>query len=166
MFITVHAAAAVLIGKNISSAPLAFILGVISHFLLDIPPHGDQKLGKKFFRHMFGEELQSRSNLKRLASYGLVDGFVLILFIIYLFRNFNFAYPDSVSWGLIGGILPDLLVGLYTAGKVKGLKWFFNFHGKNHYLLLNRMKSDLPVKWGIAIQAVIFAILLWLIPLI
>ncbi len=166
MFITVHAAAAVLITKNISSAPLAFIIGLISHFLLDIPPHGDQKIGRKFFRHMFGEELQSKKNLKRLTAYGLVDGFVLVLFAIYLFRSFDFAYPDSVTWGLIGGILPDLLVGLYTFGKVKQLKWFFNFHGRIHYLLLNRIKSDIPVKWGIAIQAAILAIILWLIPII
>jgi len=54
MFITVHAAAATVIGKNISSPIIAFLLGLLSHLILDLILHGDSKMGKRFW----GERLK------------------------------------------------------------------------------------------------------------
>ncbi len=165
MFITVHAAAGIIIGKQIDNPIIAFVVAIISHFILDIIPHGDQKLGKKFFGLRFGgnELTDAEKSLKAIALYGLIDAFSLIFLILYLFRNFPILDSDSVTWGIIGSILPDMLVGLYVIGKFKPLKWFYEFHTWNHHLLLNKMKSDIPLKVGMLFQLCLLIIGVWLI---
>ncbi|MFA4871469.1 MAG: hypothetical protein WC610_00150 [Patescibacteria group bacterium] len=165
MFITVHAAAATLIGKKVASVPLAFVLGLISHFILDIIPHGDQKLGKKFFGFRFNLIPREKKGIRILALYGIIDALALIGFLLYLFRTFEFADSDSVTWAIIGGILPDALVGIYMVGKFKFLKWFFDLHSKIHYLWLNKIKKDIPLRWGVLMQVITFIIIFWLIAL-
>jgi hypothetical protein len=160
MFITVHATAGIIIGKHIDNPFFAFALAFIAHFILDIIPHGDQKLGKRFFGIRFGgnELTEAEKSLKAIALYGLIDAFGLIFLILYLFRNFPILDSDSVTWGIIGSILPDLIVGLYVLGKFKILKPFYEFHTWNHHLLLNKMKSDIPLKIGMIFQACILAL--------
>ncbi|MBI5766016.1 hypothetical protein HZA71_02195 [Candidatus Falkowbacteria bacterium] len=165
MFITIHAVAATLIGKKVASAPLAFILGIISHFILDIIPHGDQKLGKKFFGFSFNLIPQEKKGIRTLALYGIIDAFALIGLLLYLFRTFEFADSDSVAWAIIGGILPDALVGIYVVGKFKFLKWFFELHSKIHYFWLDKMKKDIPLKWGVLMQIITLIFIFWLIAL-
>ena len=41
MFITVHAAAATALSRYATIPLLAFVLGLLSHFILDMIPHGD-----------------------------------------------------------------------------------------------------------------------------
>lgn len=163
MFITVHAAAAAVIGKKVASAPLAFLLGFILHFLLDIIPHGDENLGKKFFGLDMSRLFNKENSVKSLALYGSLDACALVVFLLFLFRNFNFANSDSVSWAMIGGILPDILVAIYQLGKIRQLKWFNDLHFKNHHLLLNRMKSDIPLYFGLALQIIALTMVIWLI---
>lgn len=162
MFITVHAAAGALIGTQISNPIIAFIVGFISHLLLDIIPHGDRELGKKFFG-LLNKRLSEEEKFKSMAAYGIIDYLILVFFILYAFKNFYFAKDDGVVWCMIGGILPDLLVAIYILTKTKLLEWFFKFHRWNHYLLIGRMKNDIPLKTGIAMQIIIFLILLLLL---
>jgi len=119
-------------------------------------------LGKKFFG-LLNKRLSEEEKLKSMAAYGILDYLILVFFILYAFKNFYFAKDDGVIWGMIGGILPDLLVALYMLTKTKLLEWFFNFHRWNHYLLIGRMKNDIPLKTGIIMQIIIFAILLILL---
>lgn len=161
MFLTVHATTAAVIGENIPSVPLAFIIGLISHFILDIIPHGDKDLGHKFFGRVFRIGEHAQAKIRALMVYGAIDAFILVLVMIYLFRAYDFTYPDSVTWAIIGGILPDLLVGIYAAGKFKALKWFYDFHHANHHLILGRMKSDIPIELGIFMQIIVMGILFW-----
>lgn len=163
MFLTVHAAAAAIIGKKVSSPILAFFLGILSHFILDTIPHGDQELGKKFFGFVFKTIPKEKKMVRILAMYGLLDAFILIIYIIFLFRTFDFAKSDSVTWAIIGGILPDVLVGLYILGSFKFLKWFYNFHDKNHHIFLRRMKSDIHLNYGLTVQALLMAVAIFLI---
>ena len=41
MYLSVHATAGVLIGSYAANSPVAFLVGVASHFLLDMLPHRD-----------------------------------------------------------------------------------------------------------------------------
>ncbi|MEI6627520.1 MAG: hypothetical protein WCL61_02910 [bacterium] len=172
MFITVHAAAATIIGQHISSPILAFILGLISHAILDIIPHGDQEMGKKFFKFRFhhseAEELKeeedtAKTSLRAMALYGLIDLFALVFFVMYLFRNFQFTNIDSVIWAIIGGIIPDILVGLYVIGKIKPLKGFFDLHTANHYIAIKKIGKDMPLMVGMLMQVVIMITCVWMI---
>lgn len=162
MFISVHAAAGALVGAEISNPAIAFTVGVILHFALDIIPHGDRELGKKFFG-LFNKKLSEEEKIKSLAAYALVDYIVLVLFLLYAVKNFYFTKDDGVIWAMIGSIIPDLLVALYFLTRSPYLKWFFDFHSWVHHLLIERMANDIPLKLGIIMQITIFAILLILL---
>lgn len=162
MFITIHAAAATLIGAQTDSPAIAFCLGVISHFILDIIPHGDMELGKRFFGLKISN-LREEDKLKTMAIYGSMDACAMVLLLIFMFKNFDFARSEGVSWAIIGGILPDILVGFYQLTKMKYLKWFYQYHRWNHFLILNKLKRDLPIKYGIVMQAVILVAIICLL---
>jgi hypothetical protein len=158
MFITIHAATGALIGTQVSNPLFSFIINFALHFLMDIIPHGDKELGKRFFG-LLDKKLSEEEKIKSLAAYGLLDYIVLVFFLLFMFKNFYFAKDDGVIWGIIGAIVPDLLVATYVLTKSKTLKWFFDFHKWNHHLLIGRMKNDIPLKMGIALQALIFTVL-------
>lgn len=162
MFITVHAAAATLIGKHIPNPYIAFACGFISHFLLDIPPHGDTKMGKKFFGIRLSEP-KHHHDIKPIAMIGMLDAVCLTMLILYLFRTFDFVNSDSVVWAIIGSILPDINMIIYRLTKFKPLSYLEKIHQKNHYILLNRMSGDIPFKYGIFLQLCVLGLFLWLI---
>lgn len=165
MFISVHAAAATIIGKEIGNPALAFMAGFALHFILDIIPHGDGDFCKRVFgfqTHKMSEE----EKFKSMAIYNLLDDIVLVFFLLFLFKNFAWAKDDNVIWAIIGGVIPDLLVALYMLTKSKLLKGFYLFHHNNHMLLIEKLKYDLPLKTGIVMQGAIFAVLIFIITLI
>lgn len=162
MFITIHAAAGALIGRQIANPALAFIIGLLSHFLLDIIPHGDKEMGKKFFGVDL-KFLKKEDEFKIMALYGSLDALVMSIFLIFLYRNFDFAKTDNVSWAIIGGILPDILAITYKVTNFPGLKWFHILHHKIHYMVTNRLKSDLPFKLALPLQITFFAFLIYLL---
>ncbi len=165
MFLTVHAAAAIIIGKKIHSSFWAFILSLLSHFILDIIPHGDKKMGIKFLGFRFGEK-EEAAGFKTFMLYGFFDVLILLVFILYLFRNFTFANTDSVAWAILAAIVPDVLILIYKVKKIKCLSWYADFHKKNHALILNKMKDDIPLKWGMLSQMILFIIFFWIMVII
>lgn len=162
MFITIHAATGAIIGTQIANPLISFLVNFILHFLMDIIPHGDKELGKRFFG-LLNKRLSEEEKIKSLAAYGLMDYMILVFFLLYLFKNFSFAKDDGVVWGMVGAIIPDLLVAGYVLTKSKLLKWFFDFHKWNHHLLIGRMKNDIPLKLGIALQVILFAVLFFIL---
>lgn len=158
MFITIHATTGALIGTQISNPILSFLINFILHFIMDIIPHGDKELGKRFFG-LLNKKFNEEEKIKSLAAYGLMDYIILVFFLLFMFKNFSFAKDDGVIWGIIGSVIPDLLVATYVLTKSKKLKWFFDFHKWNHHLLLNKMKNDIPLKMGIIMQILLFALL-------
>jgi hypothetical protein len=146
MFITVHATAGVIIGQHIQNPFLSFLLAFCSHFILDMLPHGDTE---------WFENYRERKKMKMMASVVLTDvctAFVF-LFSLYPFQIQN--PPPSMITGLVGGILPDILVGLYELTK-KYFLTFRNFHTKIH----NFIKFDFSFKYGFIFQIIILIILI------
>ncbi len=162
MFITIHAATGALVGTEIANPAIAFIISFTLHFLLDIIPHGDREMGKTFFG-LLNKKISEEEKIKSLAAYGIIDYVILIFFLLFMFKNFSFAKGDGVIWGIIGAILPDLLVAIYVLTKTKYLKWFFDFHKWNHHLIIGRMKNDISLKKGIVMQVIIFLILIFML---
>jgi hypothetical protein len=102
MLITAHGLAGALIGKEAGYPPLAFLLGLVSHFVLDSIPHcdgPDDVAGK------------DESSLTSKTQYVLIVVdlllFVFVLLIVYFFNSDLFN--NGMIWGIAGALLPDLI---------------------------------------------------------
>jgi len=151
MFIAGHAIAGALIGQQIGEgAILIFLLAFISHFLLDLIPHGDHHHVVDFY---FGK----KQKLKALYSTIIVDAIATIIIVVTLltFVNLNRV---AVAWGVIGAVLPDLLVGLNELVKSSKTQWFTKFHFRIHNALVKKIKvKPLPGTIG---QLIVIALML------
>jgi hypothetical protein len=154
MFLAVHAAIGAIAGNAVSSPTEAFALGFVSHFLADMIPHGDL--------HVYhGYKTGNRKGQAYL--YVGMDAVMTIALLVLLFIRRDFFHPVNVWMGIIGGLLPDLLVGLFEILKPKQ-HWFYRqlakfhaLHMRNHKVLVKRLKRfehDIPLRWGMVLQAV------------
>ncbi len=150
MFVTTHAAIGALLGVQFSSNPLmAFATGLLSHFLADIIPHGDSKMYKEYV---------AGGKKKQTVAYVLVDSICAIFFVLFLFNTQLFEHRLAISMGIVGGVLPDFLVGLHEVFRLPGLRWFHRLHFFFHNLITDR-KGDLRFAHGVAMQMVLLSVL-------
>ena len=151
MFITTHAAIGALIGEQFPNHPLfAFVFGMASHFLTDIIPHGDSNLYKGFI---------TGSKVKRAIAYVVIDAVAALFFVLFLFNTRVFDHRLAISLGIVGGVLPDLIVALYEVFRLPGLRWFHRLHFFFHDMVSSR-RGDLPFASGFAMQLVFLAALI------
>lgn len=131
MFIAGHAAAGALIGQQAQGAGalLVFVLAFASHFLLDLIPHGDR-------HHVVDYYFGQKAKLKQIYNMLIIDGVaaVILVAILMSYTSFN---RISMAWGIIAGVLPDLLVGLDEYFKSSRMKWFTKFHFAIHNALIH-----------------------------
>ncbi len=145
MFLTVHAISSIIIGQHTGNIWLAFLSGVILHFLLDIIPHGDEIFAPASGRL---SEIEAR----RMAKIGLVDLLIMtsLLFIFYQNKIINLNLPIIAS--VIGSIVPDLVIGFYLIYRYSWLEKYLSFHQTLHNML---KKIAIPPLVGMAIQLII-----------
>ena len=149
MTLTTHAAIGAAIGTFVASPVEGFLLGALSHFLVDMIPHGDNQLADLFRLH----------KKKKLAvAYVTIDAAIAILFILAMFAarttDTNVAFAAAIA----GSIMPDLLVGLADATKYKPLKKFYTFHFFFHDFF-SRKHGDVKLKYALLCQVVFVVIL-------
>lgn len=163
MFLAVHAAVGAIAGNAVKTPETAFLLGFVSHFFLDMIPHGDEAMLEGY---------QSGRARKRALLYVTVDGLVTIALIAFFFWRSDFFNPGFVAMGITGGVLPDLLVGIAQISKPSGRRWvgrqlrrFQGFHVRNHHFLIAYLRGgkDIPLRYGLAIQLVSLAVLVKII---
>jgi hypothetical protein len=159
MFLAVHASIGALAGNAVASPTAAFALGFISHFFTDMVPHGDE--------HMY-EGYKSGNKVGRALLYVGLDALATVVLIALFFLKQDFFQPLNVAMGILGGLLPDLLVGLCEVLKPKQrtwlnrkLSWFHGFHMWNHHILIKhvRKEKDIPFRYGLAMQGLVLAFL-------
>jgi hypothetical protein len=151
MFVTTHALVGALIAEQMPGHPVAaFALGVASHFLMDIIPHGDSRLYKGYI---------SGAKARRAVAYVLIDSLVALFFVLFLFNTKFVDHRTAITAGIVGGVLPDFLVGVYEVLRIPGLKWFHRLHFFFHNLV-SAKKGDLALSTGIAMQMVLLACIL------
>jgi|SRR3989338_5461209 len=150
MTITTHATIGAVIGQATGNPILAFIFGFISHFLIDTIPHGDSGLSDNY--RIFHRKQ------KQAVAYTLVDAFVAIIFILILANAKDIDSVRTFTWGIIGSVIPDFLVGVYELSKTPLLKWFNTLHFAFHDFFIKR-KGDVPLSYAILAQAVLIAYL-------
>ncbi len=158
MFLAVHATVGALAGNSVKNPFVAFVLGFVSHFFVDMVPHGDL--------HMY-DGYKNGERVKRAILYVAIDGFATVSLIAVFFFKQDFFSPLNVAMGIIGGLLPDLLAGLVEIFKPKSrrwvsqrLCWFHGFHMKSHCYLMHRFgKRDIPFRYGLLLQSVVLTML-------
>ena len=152
MFLTIHSAVGLAIGSRVSSPFIAFILGYLSHWLIDVIPHGDETLINK--------EKHTASKLKLIFFYfAIFDTIGIIILVYFLSSQKIISLTTPVIFGLLGAVTPDYLWGLYKIFNLKFLKPLHQIHAWFHGLI----KHKIPFKYGLVIQLTIFIILILII---
>jgi hypothetical protein len=129
MFITVHAAVAMAATQTLGSPALAGLIGLVSHFALDIIPHGDDMVYDRC-------RANGWSRLKYGLIFGLPDIVAWIGLIVWVTLSGTIANAAVTVAAAIGAALPDLLWGL--AALFPHNRWLIAFdrlHSRTHHLL-------------------------------
>lgn len=137
----------VLLGQNVPTPGLAFCLGVASHFMLDLIPHGDSQL---YVNYKEGHKV------KKSLIYVAVDSILAIIILIYLLETTPFASRGTMVAGVIGGVCPDFFVALGEGVKIRPLLWFQRLHMRIHNAISSRI-GNLSLGAGICMQLVVLA---------
>jgi hypothetical protein len=143
----------VLIGQNVPTPGLAFSLGVASHFLLDLIPHGDSQLYKNY------KEGQS---VKKSVTYATVDSIISIIIFIFLLETAPYPSRATMIAGVIGSILPDFLVALGEGIKIRPLLWFQKLHIRIHDAIASRV-GNIRLRSGICMQVIVLALMILIV---
>ena len=151
MFLTVHGTVGAIIGLQTGNPLLAFLFGLISHYIFDMIPHGDEKM-------IADHQNVSPQEIKKIAQIGSIDGLTMLFLLGGLLYSGRLPLDLAVLFGVAGGILPDFLNAFYQLLKFKWLKFHYDFHLWLHGVL---KKFAVSFKTGLAIQAAILAVLLW-----
>lgn len=156
MYLTTHAALGALIGSQIQNPLWAFILGVLSHLLLDLIPHHSTKwLATQFTK--------TSSLFNRFLVEALLDNLlVLILILVFGFNNLFAKNPLGLAGGLCGAILPDILMGFFIIFPIPRIgTGYLNFNHRLH-LVIKRFPSDrLSLLLQMALSAIFILLLFW-----
>jgi hypothetical protein len=146
MTMTTHVAIGAAIGTFIDEPVLGFSLGLVSHFLVDIIPHGDSKMAERY--------ADGNKKEKALAYfYGVLDYFAAIYLLLTLFNIGTFSSKTAFTAAIAGSILPDLIVVIYEGAKINALTWFHKMHFFFHDAISKRT-GDLPLLAGLSYQVI------------
>jgi len=147
MTTTTHTAIGVLIGTAVGSPILGFVLGVVSHYLVDMIPHGDMHMRD-------GNNLVNKTNERMSHVFVILD----VALGITLLNILGTILPDDVTRSTVyiasifGSVLPDALVGINDLVKsIPGRK-----HTKLHFFFHDffcRTHGDTKLRYSLAIQA-------------
>ena len=151
MLLSVHATVGAIIGENVNTPLLAFVLAFISHFILDIIPHGDEALVKAY-----------REDFKNKAMMGMIifDFVSTIILLVLLFGFQKINFNPVVVWGIVGGIAPDVMVAINEITQ-KHFKRMNKFHGWTHDRINKKMSWTMPLKLGLLLQLIIIYLILF-----
>ncbi|MBU0531448.1 MAG: hypothetical protein ABIG32_03185 [Candidatus Uhrbacteria bacterium] len=151
MTITTHATVGTLIGYSIGNPVAGFILGIISHYVLDLIPHGDYLINVEFRK--------TKKKIKRAIAYGTIDAVTAIFLILWIVNWKDFSGMQAISWAIAGAVLPDLMVGLYDFTKSRYLRPFNQLHFIFHDYFIKK-RGDIPLRYSLAFQAVLIVVLI------
>ena len=150
MTLTTHATLGAVLAKAAGNPLMAFVFGFISHFLVDMIPHGDSGISDNFRVH--------KRRRKQAVAYVAVDAVIAVIFVLILANTRDISSMRTFTWGIIGGVLPDLIVGIYELTKAPFLKWFNTMHFFFHDYFLKR-KGEVPLYYALMAQVVLIAYL-------
>ncbi len=138
------------IGHATGNPAMAFVLSFAAHLLVDMIPHGDTGLSDNFRIH--------KRNQKLAVAYVAVDAVVALTLVLLLATTRDIGSMQNFAWGVIGGLMPDFLVGVYEITKTPLLRWFYRVHFFFHDFFVKR-RGEVPLYYAILAQIVFVAYL-------
>ncbi len=142
MFITPHTSVALWITTRVADPVTAFFFALLSHFVLDIIPHGDEGLAS----HKETEK-EKRLYLMKTASIDIV----LAILLMYLFIIKNPSFNNWIVFSAVfGAWLPDLAWISIDTFKIKSLTWYARLHHRIHDLI----GYHYSIVYGVPIQII------------
>lgn len=143
MYLTVHAAAGMFIGSQLANPWLAFVLGVLSHFVLDAIPHDAKEV---YDWHEKGD------GIKKFLLEGMIDIWLLTIIIFLLQYNHWLYFDYLIGAGVLGAWLPDFLWAVPAILKIncKLLEKYKIFHDKMHQIFFEN--HYIPLKYALPEQ--------------
>ncbi len=154
MTLTFHVVSGAALGTVIGNPVAGFLLGIASHLLLDIIPHGDTGMANKY------ENKTNKTAQSVAKAYVSIDAAIGIMVLAILSAILPPALTDlAYSLTIMGAILPDLLVGLAELFKrsvvLRKIKTgHFVFHN-----LISKRFGDIPLSLGLSLQLVAMIII-------
>jgi hypothetical protein len=145
MFVSTHVVMGALIGQNVTTPELALPMGIASHFMLDMVPHGDAKLWNEY---------KSGNSLAKSIIYTAIDSIAAVVIFIYLMETAPYASRATMITGVIGAILPDFLVAVGEGVRSRSFFWFQRQHMRIHNAFASRL-GDLSFRAGIFMQLIV-----------
>ncbi len=130
MIITPHMLVGTAIGIHSNNIGMAFLFGLISHYLIDLLPH---------WEYLDEIKINRRKDLIKI----LLDFILGLLVVLFLIWN----QPEKmiiVGFAIFGSLLPDFLIFGYKTFGTKVLKIHYNFHYKIHYFKYLSFWAGLP----------------------
>ncbi len=132
----------------------AFLVGAISHHLLDFLPHLDLNI---FNNHKYN----SLKDWDRKIWFLVVSEFLFFLLLTFYFLGkFEFDIQKIAFLGGLGGILPDLFTLFIRTffPKLKIFDFYLNFHKNFHYQFKNKIIFPILIE----LLVLFFSLLLFL----
>jgi hypothetical protein len=157
MTITTHTAIAVAIGSVVGSPLLGFILGLVSHYAVDMIPHGDMHLREQ--DHGVNKQHENAGYL--LVVIDVLLGITLLITLSRLLPNELTQSPAYIAT-IFGSVLPDALVGLNDLVKSSLGK----AHAKMHFFFHDffcRKHGDARLRNSLLVQAMFVAMVVILV---
>jgi len=156
MFLTIHSTAAIAITQSITNPMGAFFIGLISHYILDFIPHGDEKF--------------KNYSISEMAKMAIVDhfGILIIVITIFLFKP-DFSFTANIIFGVIGALLPDWLTAIHRLSTksqnlmIKKMRNFITPLQSFHCYIHRLIKYRISFPTGIVLQTIFLIIFWWLI---
>lgn len=143
MFITPHTSLALWISTRITDPLLAFILGVVSHFVLDIIPHGDEQLG----RHIKDKKQRFLYFIK-VATVDLALAILLLYFFVAHGPIVNYYVLASAVFGTW---IPDFSWIAIEYFKLNKFYWYIVYHERVHRLI----NWQYSIVYGVPFQIIV-----------
>ncbi|MDO8621890.1 MAG: hypothetical protein Q7R80_01545 [bacterium] len=155
MFLTVHATAGALVGGWTGNPLIAFALGLISHAILDIIPHGDEHIAPE----CAGPTCSHREEIRFLLRLAIIDAIVMSGVLAAVLYPWIPLPSNAVLAGIFGSVLPDLIQGFATLfPKRRTLVRLKRLHDYFHCEII---RYESPVIVGMSTQVVTLALLLF-----
>jgi hypothetical protein len=153
MLLTTHVAFGGLIGVQTKSISLAFIFSVITHFILDMIPHGEEGIDWEEAR--FKDKIRK---YRREIIIGVIDAILAEILILYFLLSKKTDLSYVMMAAIFGALLPDLCTALYIFSHHKILKKINQFHNHIHKVL--EKYFDPPFWVSIMVQAGLVGLIL------
>lgn len=164
MLLTGHAASATVIARLVPNPFLAFLLGIISHIILDIIPHGDTELFPG--SHDMGKKMSpenAQKSRKMFLSVGLLDTSM----VLFLFSGLFLQLPLDFSvytYALLGVLLFDIVDHFFTlfAPNIDKSNWILSRWHLGIHIIHKKLGFKDPFWRGTILQIALIGVTLFL----